>query len=434
MITSESDNATSTYRADLLVAGTLGLAMFLINLTLLSRFDRLGVFEEYDVLFNTDPSHRLELFSSGWTPNSNPVHPGLGLIASLPIRLVALLVSVITTASSWPSSELEIRRELALLLIPALSGGTISTVYMVLRKLALARGYAVLMCLLQAASFSQLIFGSIPDHFVMSGFFFALAAWLAASTVDRGWMPYWLPWIVVGTGATCVTVTNLVIIEFFLLASLVASGIPFPSTARLCVGLAGIVLGVTGLVFAADNFLYGRAPMHAAIEDSQGFVEKFRDVPSVKVRGALPALQESLAPLAVATTMNPMTNSKFYTYYEVMFTLDQPRRPFVSTAFAALLALDAWFCRGGTRAWRAMGIASLLIIGFNLTAHTFWGDEFFLYSQHWLVAITLLLAAPLARGAAITRWSAGISLGILASEIYLNYKHLERILEMLRLY
>jgi hypothetical protein len=42
-----------------------------------------------------------------------------------------------------------------------------------------------------------------------------------------------------------------------------------------------------------------------------------------------------------------------------------------------------------------IGVAALGVLAFNLTLHTFWGNEFFIYSQHWLVPLVLLLAGNL---------------------------------------
>jgi hypothetical protein len=63
-----------------------------------------------------------------------------------------------------------------------------------------------------------------------------------------------------------------------------------------------------------------------------------------------------------------------------------------------LLAALVWASRrseAGSTLW-SLARASLAIVGFNWVFHGFWGGETFLYSQHWHVPLTILVAGLVA--------------------------------------
>jgi hypothetical protein len=71
-------------------------------------------------------------------------------------------------------------------------------------------------------------------------------------------------------------------------------------------------------------------------------------------------------------------------------------------------------CVGGTMMIRHGGVSrfialtSLALIAFNLVFHNLWGDEYLLYSQHWMTPALLLLAGLFY---VPTRWR-GMSVGV----------------------
>ena len=79
-----------------------------------------------------------------------------------------------------------------------------------------------------------------------------------------------------------------------------------------------------------------------------------------------------------------------------MFTLETTTSP-------PLVALACLLVAGGVRSLlrredplRALGVGCLGVLIYNLALHLFWGDEFFLYSQHWLVPLAVILGGNLA--------------------------------------
>lgn len=56
-----------------------------------------------------------------------------------------------------------------------------------------------------------------------------------------------------------------------------------------------------------------------------------------------------------------------------------------------------WAIASSKKHWQSVHFLCLWILGYNLLLHTFFGREMFLYSQHWVTALCLILFAPLAK-------------------------------------
>ncbi len=72
----------------------------------------------------------------------------------------------------------------------------------------------------------------------------------------------------------------------------------------------------------------------------------------------------------------------------------------------------------------------LLIVLINIVLHTLWGEEFFLYSQHWHVAASLLMLAGIQ--AMPRRQGQLLLLGLLVGTIFSNTLGLAAMLDGLR--
>src|SRR5262245_22146412 len=91
----------------------LGFLALAVHLSLMRQFEARGAFARRDLLFDADPSTRINAFSRGWHlgikhPNLMPYFtPAVGLAAK-----------VVVSVSPRSGAESEVRRALALLIVP----------------------------------------------------------------------------------------------------------------------------------------------------------------------------------------------------------------------------------------------------------------------------------------------------------------------------
>jgi hypothetical protein len=82
--------------------------------------------------------------------------------------------------------------------------------------------------------------------------------------------------------------------------------------------------------------------------------------------------------------------------YEFGFTLEKTGQWATMAIVPLLLVTGLVGSRHGSRVQKFVTLAAAQILLFNMVLHSLWGREFFLYSQHWLVAQIVLLAGNLA--------------------------------------
>jgi hypothetical protein len=82
--------------------------------------------------------------------------------------------------------------------------------------------------------------------------------------------------------------------------------------------------------------------------------------------------------------------------YDFGFTLEGTGSAGAMAGLSVLLVSGIIGSRRGTKALRVTTLGAIGILVFNIALHTLWGREFFLYSQHWLVPLLVLLAGNLA--------------------------------------
>lgn len=415
------------------LAVSCGVLVFAVNYTIERKFDRLRVFDQYNVVFDTDPPGRLATISHG-TGERNFVHPNFRFIFSLPIRL---------TAKTWVTCGLArdgraIRRSMGMLVVPLLSGGTAFLAFRLFLQLGFSIGNSCLMTLLGGGSFSQLIFGSVPDHFAVSGFILTISYLVAADSVHRGGKVRWGAWLTCGVLAASVTITNLISVGILFATTAFTShrdnSRPI-RTSALFLGLAGAItytiavlgLGVEstfqnaivshdvkrpaagtddkqapdpGEVTATESFANSESSLPAerplwrrVVAGDQKWMNRFWETnTSGKIVHIPLAIVNTLAPADVSTKDNVWGRGQRYSY---QFTLEKSSGAVRTLLAAILLATGSFACLKRRGPLFALGVASLGILTFNFLLHALWGQEYFLYSQHWLVPLLVLLSGNL---------------------------------------
>lgn len=391
--------ATGLGRAGLLGAvllpGLLALVVFFGHWHLERQLDKLQVFAQYDVLFDADPNIRVIGFAHGWGAfNRNLMHPNLANFINPPLRFVARSLQMAGVVSE---EVLTVRRSLALLVTPLVSALQALALVVLFRRLGSTWFPALLLALLGSVAFSQLIFGSLPDHFALSNLVLT-GAFILSVELARGETIHWPAWLLLGWLAAGITLTNLLIVALLLWVPLLMRQRRWRWPTRQAAILVGIALAVTFVSFHLLNLGYDAEPQPppAAVQWSGNF---WRDDPAVNLRRFPTALADAVAPTgpqAIPIRYLWPRDSR----YIFQFTLDEggeifSRRNLLGTAvFVLLIAGTLAHLRvGGHR--RTLALAALAVLAFNALFHALWGHEYFLYSQHWLTASLFLLAGIL---------------------------------------
>jgi hypothetical protein len=104
-------------------------------------------------------------------------------------------------------------------------------------------------------------------------------------------------------------------------------------------------------------------------------------------------------PLAIVNTLAPADvgtkNNEDQGQYSYQFTLEKSSGAWRVLPAGLLLATGTLGCLRRPDPMFSLGVASLGILTFNFLLHAVWGQEYFLYSQHWLIPLLVLLSGNL---------------------------------------
>lgn len=367
----------------LLAAGT-----FVFNVTLERRLDGLGAFDQWDVIFDTDPNLRVHAFASGGWRQRCVIHPLLRMV-SLPVRGAAILADRAGITVAPPGAS---RRGLAMFVAPVCSALTAVVMFRVFLGAGFGDPAAAAGAILHQVAFSQMMFGSIPDHFVMSGLGLSLVllCGLVLPTADRiGW-PRWLA---VGVFTAGVTISQIIPTCLMFAACCRCGGMGPRQTARatalLGVSSVALVLSLSWLLTFPDP----RSTPLSPVAQVARYTEFFPARPLDHACDVIAALPNSIAPPPARVMPGHAGETD---RYHIRFTLESVRDPVRIAAVWIPFLLGAWLgFRSDAPGRRALWLGSISIVFYNLLFHALWGNEWFLYSQHWLAPMVFVMGTPL---------------------------------------
>jgi hypothetical protein len=469
-----------------LIVAILGGSTFFLHYTIERHYNEAGAFEHNDVFFNADPSLALYRYSKPYG-NGSFVHPNIRLLCNSPVRALAEMLHHSGLAHDKPSL---LRRRIALLVVPVAAGVASVAVFAFFCLLGLAVVPALLITLLSSVSFSQLVFGSVPDNLALSGLAIALAYLVAVrsmndskemsdrasrkcATADRGYdqaeqpaglrRRRWIQWLIAGCVVTGITVSNVFVVAILMWVCL---DFTYRNKKRATQQTILFAFSVLMLTYSSSYLLdraYGLrakdveklgswtttyfrqdvlkstslfptslanaiAPTEISqmlkVDKKTPSVQKKKDIntrskaPKVVLirRKNISLKNRKSGELRVAKKNSPIakkerseklrtkkgiiTEQKPRTNIGYRFTLEgfkssSPLSSLRAILFVFILAVGTFvgFGAGGIR--RAITVASVAIIGYNWILHSVWGNEFFLYSQHWLLASMFLVSQVL---------------------------------------
>jgi hypothetical protein len=413
-------------RLEFAFGALLAVAVFAVHLALEHRFDQLGIFQRYNILFGADPQLRLESLGRNAT-GFRFSHPALHEIFVLPIKGLSRLIAFVTPGALTAGA---VERPLALLVAPTVAALQCWVVLRLFRRLGFAFSVAFLFALLDAVSMSGIVFGSMPETFCASSLAIALAYMLFLRTRARQGAPIHAAWFALEAVASGITITNIIPVgALHLLREIHAGGSRVGSVLRVAV-LAGLAVATAvGMGWGASRLMRTErepAPLFAewvrryVIETPAAHLATF---PTAIVNTIVPPIplrvrafvETRRAPFGTsgpdALPPTPARNQRgpagvgapggrrlegvvvpFRMTFEHSRVAASPRN------IAGILVVAALVWAAFTRRRRnpllgSLARASLAILAFNWVFHSFWGDESFMYSMHWQVPLIVLIAA-----------------------------------------
>lgn len=366
------------------------LLFLLLALALTLHWDRRRVFDQHDVLFDTDTKSRLGCYAHGWVGHGrNTVHPNLCNLVNPPIRALSMLA---------PAPErLALRERMALWVSPMAGAVSLFCALMALARVGVRGLQRALLGAVLAIGFGPLFFSSMPDHFALGAMTIAIALWLFCDRVMGG-PARRVAWLLTGWLTASITLTNLVpVVALFLLAGWHAGGAGRGARAAGVAIADAVLLGLMAVLTAYGsawvlNLGYGIHGLDVFLPTQGGGPYK-DDVSGELLRYPLRVLG-SFAPSGYDLVPNALSLREGH-HYEIQFEMGTYPLPapagWLMGALLLLAVTLRWRQRG---AQRVVLLGLLMVLVFHGLLHARIGNDYFLYSSHWAVATVLLLALP----------------------------------------
>jgi hypothetical protein len=371
------------------VAVLVGVVSFQLHYQIAREFADRRAFEQINVLFEADTPWYLEGFvwgSSGGSPfgGRSRVHPNVNNLVNPPLRIGATAVC----AAIGCDAE-RLRHELALAVAPAFTGVGAAFSFLLAAGLGIPLYWALAFAGLSIASFSSLLYGSVPESYSLSGAGYAVLFFLLVRTIVGGHPAKPVVWAAVGAFLIGITTTNIVPFAMTAAAARFWHGRNLSSAA-----LAGakwtLAASAISLAFClAVSAVYGELSALTAVlgqlrEVSPRIVERLVEFPLSLTHTILPPLPATIDIISVVKEPYP-----FQLTYQGVWS---PVR------FGIVMGLLGWTVLALRRqgaAVRYLFAVSAATIAFNWFLHLFFGEELLLYSQHWQMPLLVLLSTLL---------------------------------------
>jgi len=423
----------SSLRQSSKIALALAIPVFALHLAFALRLDGLGVFNQQDVFFNADIAVRVRcMVENDCRGRSSFSHPNLALFVNPPVQVAA---GVITLGGLTGIDRATARRFAALCVSPLASALKAPVVFFVLLGLGLGVRQAGLLAVLSLVSFSQLVFGSIPESFALSGLLIALAYWLAIRTMRRKDRRLW-PWILVGVGTAGITVSNLVIVAILFAAARLQTGETFRAVlAKLAIVAILVLLPTVALpTMFRDAYRLEEVSVEGGAEYTQRWMKTHRIANRALATPSAWAHTFAAPEPGLGHNLPARLMASRYQYRFIMAHREEVfcfRHP-LGFLFVGLFVAGALGALRAPAHARWMCGASLAIIAFNWILHSAWGVDLILYSQHWQLSLLVLLAGLFFWSQRLVRGASLFTVGLILAVVLQNANTVSSMLSALQ--
>jgi len=355
-----------------------------------------GYFDVYNIFFDTDPNKNLSAFAHG--RGLHAVSHAFLELFSVTIRIIEFAFSSLSTISN----RLEFRELFALAISPIFSALTIVCFYKILMQLKIKTIDANIFTLIFSASFSNVIFAIIPETYAISCFLIALLVhyYLRSGQMKQSGSP--LAWLMIAILLTGITITNIVI--FFLIFSahlLKNEKFDYYNTFRKAslysisaVLLVFIYYKMSHFLFSAITGIDVKTGSVGGIDWIAKYVTTSLYKAGINIINLFSASINAFLAASPKTALH--TTSSELTYNLLSFTRYKADYLWLSSV-AILCSAFAYASKEHLKEkrWHDLYLISGLIIVFNFSLHVLFGREMFMYTQHWIIPLCLILVPVL---------------------------------------
>ena len=412
---------------------------FAVNTFVTVEFDRRAAYQDWETLFGSDPNWYLPRLTDG--TYSSKRHPLLHVFVHVPARAIAGFVSGVTgTDEGW------LRRQVVLLASPAASAAKTALLLAMCLALGLRLPVSILIALLDMASLSRLVFGSIPESLGATALALTWMLYLTARALldDANATFRRTAWFACGLFAIGVTLTNVVPFAIVLVAVLVGRGLEWRSAVIRSLGIAGLLLLTVGILHLASQVLVQPDPQErAAPITAPGPANPPVAGPPAPLGNITPFVQ--LRPMALLRQLPLVTAATFLGPPPIVGPAPPPAQnpqgrvklrvptteltgewlwclAVVSVALGVALVA----ARRTPVSLRPLLLAVAAILGFNLALFSVWGSEtIFIFTLHWQPCLLVLFALGGLGSTRLTSAAVTVYAALLAMEVVWNARFLQ---------
>lgn len=381
-------------KLDLGIAIAGSVLVLIAQIILMKIWLSYGVFDQFNVVFDTDPTFWRAQFASGWS-SGGFTHPLLPYFFAIPARIASKLAAF----AGLISNEVGFRENLAIYVAPLCTAVKAFCLYFTFRLLKLRVIEAALATSFGVLSFSSVVFGAVPSSYAVTGGALALVTLCMLLSSANASRTQAVGFLVAGLIATGTTISNIIHFGWMgwtkltthtnkpldnLIKAILISAVVLIVSLTISFGLGAIrggKISVENLSPSTKFFnMYSKSPA--------GQIENLLRFPEFLARTFIPTIPAHKINVLAARNRDPI---KFeLTYNKIEFG-----------GVSLLLSLTALvifgggtfvsYRQGGT--WRYLGLgsaASVLTFG---GLYSIFGLNSYLYSQAWQVPAVFLAAA-----------------------------------------
>ena len=343
-------------------------------------------FSVVDIFFESNPSTNLNSLSHGWGGHAI-THPFLNFF-TVPVRVVEFVYSLFFDITD----RVKFRELVALSISPLFSSLTLLYLYKTLIVLNIKPLDAIIFTLIFSITFTNIIFSIVPESYGISCFLISVLLHYFFTYENSGRYYDSVVWFILAVSLAGVTITNICIFSLVFFIHLLKNKNMNCKYAVILMAFYAIFAFLSVMLFyqLTLNLLDLRVRPTGSISwklqwlqtDTAGIATNAINFFSASINsffGIFPEIKANKHCKDVSCNAIYFNRNKSHLVFLVI----------VALVWAFFLFYSRKFLR--EKKWVNLYIICSLIVAYNFILHIFFGTETFLYTQHWIVPIFLLM-------------------------------------------